>query len=162
MQPKISNFETITLFQSFTKIELEKLISLGHLLSYEAQSNIILEAEQSWGLYLILEGSVGVYKTNKITRDYHEIIELKSGDFFGEFSLIDDHPRSATVKSKTKTQLFFISKKDFLAFLDLSIHVKVNFYFNCVKSLIHRLRELDDQYVFSQYQIWKSVLRGEK
>jgi CRP-like cAMP-binding protein len=119
----------------------------------------VIEGEPSWGLYLILEGVCGVFKTNKLTRDSFDVAQLREGGFFGEMSLIDDQPRSATVKALTECSLFAISKESFQQFLKMAPTLRERFQDSCIRILVGRLRELDDNYVTSQYQLWKTAIR---
>jgi CRP-like cAMP-binding protein len=151
----------VKLLQSFKEPELAKLIMVGAGQTYESHSNIVIEGETSWGLYLILEGVVGIYKTNKLTGEHYDVGQLRYGSFFGEMSLVDENPRSATVRALTDCHLFYISKESFTQFLETSTDLKLRFYESCVKNLVGRLRELDDNYVISQYQLWKTALKKE-
>jgi CRP-like cAMP-binding protein len=74
---------------------------------------------------------------------------------------VDENPRSATVRTLTNCELFYISKETFIEFLNRSVDLKLRFYLNCVGNLVVRLRELDDNYVISQYQLWQSALKKE-
>lgn len=149
----------IKLFKSFSEEELNQLIPLGSIASYEPHTNIIIEGELSWGLYIILEGFVGIFKTNKLTGHSYDVGQLKTGNFFGEMSLIDENPRSATVRTLKDTELFYISKDVFNQFLEKSSDLKLRFFSSCIVTLVNRLRELDDNYVISQYQLWESALK---
>ena len=100
------NLREIKLLNKLSDAELETLIPLGSISTVEAHTNIVIEGELSWGLYLILEGIVGVYKTNKMSGELHDVGQLKSGSFFGEMSLVDENPRSATVRALLECQLF--------------------------------------------------------
>lgn len=151
----------IKLLKTFNEKELESLIAVGAVAHYEPHTNIIIEGELSWGLYLILDGMVGILKTNKLTGDNYDVGQLRGGNFFGEMSLVDENPRSATVRSLSNCDLFYISKDAFLAFLDQSKELKLKFYLSTIKTLVSRLRELDDDYVISQYQLWQTALRKE-
>ncbi len=137
------------------------LLRLGEVVECEAHTNIVIEGEPSWGLYLILEGMVGIFKTNKLSGDMFEVGQLKGGSFFGEMSLIDNHPRSATVRAATDAKLFYLSKDKFMGLIDQSVDLKLRFYETCVQDLVGRLRELDENYVISQYQLWKVAITGE-
>ena len=89
----------------------------------------------------------------------YDIGQLKEGGFFGEMSLIDQNGRSATVRALTACQCFFFSKEGFNQFLAQSQELQMRFYLSCINQLVHRLRELNDHYVISQYQLWKSALK---
>ncbi|MEK7690255.1 MAG: cyclic nucleotide-binding domain-containing protein [Bdellovibrionota bacterium] len=156
------NLREIKLLNKLSDAELETLIPLGSISTVEAHTNIVIEGELSWGLYLILEGIVGVYKTNKMSGELHDVGQLKSGSFFGEMSLVDENPRSATVRALLECQLFYLSRDVFMKFLDRSPDLKFRFYESCLQHLILRLRELGDNYVISQYQLWKTALSRDK
>jgi CRP-like cAMP-binding protein len=162
IKPTIDLLKEIKLLKSFSDSELQHLIQLGTSASYEPHTNVIIEGELSWGLYLILDGTVGILKMNKLTSNAYDVGQLRSGNFFGEMSLIDENPRSATIRTLTNTELFYISKDTFIEFLDRSPDLKLRFYTNCVSNLVVRLRELDDNYVISQYQLWQSALKKEE
>jgi CRP-like cAMP-binding protein len=151
----------IRLLQAFSDAELGQLIMLGSGSACEAHSNIVIEGETTWGLYLILEGVVGIYKSNKLTGEHYDVGQLRYGNFFGEMSLVDDNPRSATVRALTDCHVFYISKDAFAKLLQSSTDLKLRFYEACVKNLVGRLRELDDNYVISQYQLWKTAMKKE-
>jgi CRP-like cAMP-binding protein len=161
-KPSIDLLKEIKLLQCFTDQELENLLRVGSIATYEPHSNIVIEGELSWGLYLILEGTVGIYKLNKLKGTEYDIGQLTQGGFFGEMSLIDDNPRSATVKTIVESQLFYIAKDSFLNLLESSSGLKIRFYQSCIQNLVVRLRELDDNYVISQYQLWHTALKKEE
>ena len=64
-------------------------------LTYQAGEVIVEEGKPGSSAYLLKSGSVEVSKTVKDTRIVLAILE--SGQLFGEMSLLDEHPRSATV-----------------------------------------------------------------
>ncbi len=161
MKPDIKLLREVKLLKTFTDAELGELVKLGAPAHYEPYANIVIEGELSWGIYLILEGLVGIFKTNKLSGDLYDVGQLRSGSFFGEMSLIDSNPRSATVRAITDCNLFYISKDTFGQFLKKSTDLKARFYESCIQSLVSRLRELDDNYVVSQYQLWKTALKKE-
>ncbi|MBI4925913.1 MAG: cyclic nucleotide-binding domain-containing protein [Bdellovibrio sp.] len=161
LKPSVELLKGIKLLKAFTDTELGELIRLGHGTAFEAYSNIVIEGELSWGLYLMIKGVVGIFKANKLSGELYDVGQLREGSFFGEMSLIDDNPRSATVRALTECYAFFISKEDFNRFLNNSKDLKMRFYETCIQNLVSRLRELDDNYVISQYQLWKSALKKE-
>ena len=64
-------------------------------LIYQAGEVIVEEGKPGSSAYLLKSGSVEVSKTVEDTRVILAILE--SGQVFGEMSLLDEHPRSATV-----------------------------------------------------------------
>src|SRR4051794_20097123 len=152
LKPTVPMLKDVKLLHSFTEAELNQLIMVGAGATYEAHANIVIEGELTWGLYLILEGAVGIFKTNKLTGENYDVGQLRSGYFFGEMSLVDENPRSATVRALTDCHLFYISKDAFIKFISRSQDLKMRFFDACIKNLVGRLRELDDNYVISQYQ----------
>jgi len=157
-QPSVGWLREVKLFAPITNPELDALLKLGNVRSFEAYSNVVVEGEFSWGLFLIVEGTVGVYKKNPESDEVYDVGELAAGSFFGEMSLVDEQPRSATVRAKTKCKTFFISKEAFKQFLSESPDRKMRFYEACVKDLVARLREIDSSYVVSQYQLWHTAV----
>lgn len=159
--PPLPLLREIRLLSALTDAELTRLLEFGTLVRREAHANIIIEGELSWGVYLLLSGAVGVYKTNKLTGMSYDIGQIRDPGFFGEMSLVDENPRSATVKALTDCVLFHIGRDSFLKFANSSQSLRNRFYEACVRVLIERLRELDDSYVVSQYQLWKIALRKD-
>jgi CRP-like cAMP-binding protein len=160
-RPSAAMLKEVKLLRTFDDAELEEIVAMGQAGTCEAHTNIVIESENSWGLYLILGGMVGIYKTNKLNGDNYDVGQLRAGSFFGEMSLIDENPRSATVRALTNVSYFLLSKESFLAFLDRSPERKMRFYETCIGVLVDRLRELDENYVISQYQLWKTAISGD-
>ncbi|EKT85267.1 cyclic nucleotide-binding domain-containing protein [Leptospira santarosai] len=66
-------------------------------------------------LYILSEGKVEILSKN----DTEVIATLSEGQFFGEFALVTEEPRSATVRSVGISELYTLSKEDFLRVLNL-------------------------------------------
>ena len=151
----------VKLLEGFTDAELHALVQGGEILTFEAHASIVIEGEPSGGFYLLLEGQAGIYKLNRASGDIHEVSQIRAGQSFGEMSLIDDAPRSATVQALTPCKAFHLPRPAFIAFLQQNQRMKCEFYERCVLDLSKRLRDLDDHYVTNQYQLWKVALKGE-
>ena len=59
---------------------------------------VFREGDASDGLYLILSGSVRVYKPNGDGTEVN-LLTVGVSEYFGELALIDGGPRSASVES---------------------------------------------------------------
>ena len=153
------NFRDVGIFQCFTEAEMSQIKNLGKAQAFAPNTNIVIEGELSGGLYMVLEGTLGVYKTHKPSATLLEVGHLKAGEFFGEISLLDQNPRAATVKTLTKAHLFCIPREAFLGWVDRDSKLKIKFLESCLRDFILRLKKLDEDYVQNQYQLWKSSLR---
>jgi CRP-like cAMP-binding protein len=163
VNPKLllSLLRDVKLLKTFHEQELIQLMRLGTTMVFEAHANIVIEGEPSWGLYLLLDGTVGIFKNNKLTGDTFDIGQLRKGSCFGEMSLIDENTRSATVKALSECHLFHISKDGFNELMARSSELRLRFYDSALRTLVGRMRDLDDNFVVSQYQLWKTALRKE-
>jgi CRP-like cAMP-binding protein len=148
----------IKLFSCFDPSELKALADIGTQATFDAFANIVIEGEMSWSLFVVMDGKVGVYKSGQLSGNAYDIGEIGKGGFFGEMSLVDDKPRSATVRAIAQSNLFKIDKKDFQQFLNHSENRRLRFYENCIGLLFARLRDLGDSYVVSQYHLWRVAL----
>jgi CRP-like cAMP-binding protein len=61
-------------------------------------------------MYIILEGEVQISLSDKI--DKITVAHLKKGDFFGEISLFNNIPRSATATAMGNVKLAFIDNSE--------------------------------------------------
>ncbi len=162
MQLSIDQIRNVALLSAFTDDELRSLAQMGRLLKYEPYTSIVIEGESTWGMYLIVQGQVGIYKVNKLSGNVYDVGQLQAGSFFGEMSLVDSLPRSASVQSLTECTLLLIGKEEFQQFLGSAPERKMRFLEGCIQQLVGRLRTLNDDYVVSQYQLWQKALKTGK
>ena len=101
--------------------------------------DIIFE-ENSIGkeMYIILTGNAKVIKK----KDGAEttLATLEEGDFFGEMSLFDNSPRSATVKALGDVKLLEINQKNFLK----KISRDPSLAFRMLEKMSQRIRNSDE------------------
>jgi len=161
--PSVDGLKNVKLMSGFTDDELSEIVTLGEALSAEAHSNVMIEGDMSGGMFMLLEGQVGVTKANPMAGGIqYDLGHLQPGSVFGELSLIDNNPRSATVRALTDCQLFHVSREKFETFLTKDGSRRERFYKACIQTMITRLRETDEKYVISQYQLWKTALTKRK
>ena len=86
------------------------------VLQYKENERIITAGNLEKRMYIILEGSVEI----ALTDGTHRIVvaTLKKGDFFGEISLFNNTPRSASVNALEDVKLAYVdSIENLRAFL---------------------------------------------
>ena len=80
--------------------QLARVSSAGEVESYNPGEDVVREGSLGDALFLILSGEVAVH------RGPQTFATLGGGEFFGEMSLVEPAPRSATVTSMSATFLF--------------------------------------------------------
>jgi CRP-like cAMP-binding protein len=103
----------------------------------ETDSVIINEGDDGNSLFIVIEGEVAVTKLQKNGKT-KKVALLKAGDFFGEFALLVDKKRHASVIATKTTKLLELSKQ-----LINSLGKKHPAILNTLKSLYNtRLQDL--------------------
>ena len=80
--------------------QLARIAQAGEIESYNPNEQIVAEGSFGDALFLILSGQVAVH------RGPQTFATLAGGEFFGEMSLVEPAPRSATVSAMSATFLF--------------------------------------------------------
>jgi CRP/FNR family transcriptional regulator, cyclic AMP receptor protein len=90
----------------------------GFLKTNQFQSNapVFWIGETGTEFYIVQEGSVTISAPDEHGKEV-TLAKLGSGTFFGEISLLDGGPRTATVRANTDTTLLCLSRDQFHKFL---------------------------------------------
>ena len=104
---------------------------------YEAGEVIIRENDLGEAAYVITQGRVEVSK--ELQGQKVHLAYLGAGESFGEMSMIDEKPRSATVTAVAETTVSEIRRDDFFN----SFQTNPNVALQLLKVLFERLREAD-------------------
>lgn len=103
----------ITLFKGIPSDAFDEIAGKFSVQEYHAGQIIFLENTNADALYIIVSGTVDVLKLSKdLTSNEEFLTEKGSGDFFGEMSIIDELPRSATIRAKSPSVCVLRLKKE--------------------------------------------------
>ncbi len=99
---------------------------------------VFYQYDESTDFYIVLEGKLQAYISNEEGEDL-VLAVFKPGDVFGEMSLFDGKPRSATVEAKEDSVLGVLSRKKFIEILKENSTIAIEL----LKIMVKRLREAD-------------------
>ncbi len=128
----------IWLFSGVSKQNLEKLAPFAFNRTYAPGDVIIEEGRTGNGVYMITSGKVEVVK-GMGTDNPQTVATLGQGEVFGEMALLDDSPRSASVRAVETTTCMGIDRWLFLAQLRKEPEVAIAM----IQVMARRLRETD-------------------
>lgn len=107
----------VALFKGLNQDALGSLASQMRMV-YLLEGPIIKDDEPGHGLYIIESGMVKVTKASENGEAEAVLAILQPGNTFGELSLIDGLPRSATVTTMEPTWCYFLPRDNFLTALE--------------------------------------------
>lgn len=134
--------KNIFLFKNLDKKETQLVRSLLKEKSFRAKQKVVEEGKPGKSLYIISSGKVRV--TRGFDKEDFALTELGAYDFFGEMSLIDDYPTSATVETLAKTTLLEMTRSDFKKLVSKNSELSAKLWESVAKSLTMRIRKTGD------------------
>lgn len=99
----------VPLFSGCTKRELSRIASLIEEVDAPKGKVLTRQGDSGWEFFVIAEGKA------RATMRGRGSATLGPGKFFGEMSLLDRGPRSATVTAETDMHLLVLNSRDFAA-----------------------------------------------
>ena len=105
-------YKAIPLFRALTPPEMDEIIQVSRIFRAQAGTVILEEGQDGRGMFVIVSGSVAA-RMRLFQGDDAHLGNLQKGDVFGEVSLIDSGPVSATVTATEETILYCIERSAF-------------------------------------------------
>lgn len=140
MQLVLACLKNIPTFSEVSDGVLSALANCATRKSFPKNSLIINEGDPAGPLFIILSGKIRVFLDSESGKSITLAIQ-KSGSYFGELSLLDDQPRSASIITLEPTLCALIPKQSFVDWLrthpeDAALGV--------MRGLTRRIRTLTD------------------
>jgi CRP/FNR family cyclic AMP-dependent transcriptional regulator len=135
-RPKTRDWEDVLralpLFANLSARHLRQVARLAEFTEFAPGDFIVQVGEPGQAFFLILSGRAKVLgrRTNR---------NLETGDFFGEMSLIDGEPRSATVMATTEVHTMKLARTPFLRVLQQEPRIAMSI----LEALAARVRRLE-------------------
>ncbi len=107
----------VPLFGSLSEDELAQVAKMLERQSFAKGDEIYAQEGPGGKLYILRQGEASV--TISIRKEQKQkLITLGRGSYFGAISLIDGGPHSASVRAKSDTEVFILSRESFEALAD--------------------------------------------
>jgi len=138
MAPDTDVLKNVPIFQLFDDEELAELASQIDQKTYAAGQHIFKAGAPGGEMHVVLSGQVQTYINDE---DGHKVVldDVMPGDWFGELSLLDSEPRSASAVAVTQTRTCLINRED----LHLLFTKKPSAALDVLATLSRRLRKTD-------------------
>jgi predicted MFS family arabinose efflux permease len=115
--PRVRVLEQFDIFAAAAHPVLERLARSATELVVEPGTPIVVQGEPADALYVLVEGKVDVSSRREKGRSEKHIRFLKAPSYFGEIGLLQQIPRTATVKADESSSIWRIDGETFLAAL---------------------------------------------
>lgn len=142
LDEKIEVIKKTPIFDSLKQTDYEQIAKVSTVEEYEKDSIIFRENAAPDAFYLIVDGNVEILKEGKGGKQ--EVLAVKRNyEVFGEMAVIDDLPRSATIKARTDIKLLKIEKEEFVELLKCFSHIS----FEMARSVCYTVRKTNTNYI---------------
>jgi CRP/FNR family cyclic AMP-dependent transcriptional regulator len=137
--PVLAGIKSVPYFSEIPEGDLERLVAAAVKKTYPKNSVIINEGDEAGSLFIILSGRVQAFLSNESGRTV-TLSTQESGSFFGELSLLDGEPRSASVMTLEPTVCILIPRRAFQLWLQEHPDAALSI----IRSLTRRIRLLTE------------------
>lgn len=123
----------VPIFKELRDDFLVRLASIMDELAFPAKHTIFTQGQEGRSLYILVSGRVKVHIGDR------ELARLETGACFGEMSLFDAEPRSASVTTLEPCECLVLTQQQLYEAIDETPGIAVNI----IRLLSRRIRELN-------------------
>lgn len=138
-EEKAQIVKNVPLFRYLDYAQITKVLGIAERQHADPQTILIQEGAKGSDLFVLLRGAV------EITKAGVAIASRGTGSIFGEMSVIDDSPRSASVRTTEGCELLRISREELFGLLKRDSPLAVKLFWALCQDLNLRLRATTEQ-----------------
>jgi|GEM_PF-1297892 len=97
--------------------DISLLLSIGSVSQFTKNQIVFMQNDIGKNMYIVLKGEFGVY-IDSFSDFPIRVAGIKQGSFFGEMSVIDNSPRSATIISEDESTALVVEREKFVLLLE--------------------------------------------
>lgn len=132
--------KTVRLFEAFAEPELLAFAARLHEKVLKKGQVLFREGDTGEEMYVVRQGTIVISKA--VTGRVEQVLaRLGPGDFFGEMSLFDHSPRSATIQADTDAGLLALDRDNLNLLIEVNPRAAAAFFHSLVQVFIERLRD---------------------
>lgn len=136
----------VPFFRDLNAEEITEVAAAGKVVPYQKDMVLFKEGDVGEALYIVVDGSVRISKS--VPKLGEQVIAfVEQGSFFGEMSLLDDFPRSATAIAQQDSKVLFMDRSAFLSLVEGNPVIGSKILWAFCRTLSLRLREASDRIV---------------
>jgi CRP-like cAMP-binding protein len=109
---RAERLERVPLFKTCSRRQIRAIARICETFDVPARTPLTRVGEPGEEFFLIVEGAV------RVDVSAHRQLHLGAGEYFGEMSLLDGEPRSATVVAEAPVRLLVIRRRHFQKLLE--------------------------------------------
>ncbi|TVR05331.1 MAG: diguanylate cyclase [Spirochaetaceae bacterium] len=141
MSPARTHFlKSVAIFSDLTDSECEHVVPLLQSVTLARGEQLFSEGDPGETLYVVEHGectiSVRLQDGQQI-----DIVTFSAGDFFGEMSIFEDAPRSATCTARSVASLYALTERDFTRLFTEHPELSMKVMFRMLTATARRLRD---------------------
>lgn len=109
---RLEMLRSVPLFQGLSRRELAGILEAGREVEFAPGEIIVERGLKAMDFYLIMDGQASLKVPAR------KVSMLGPGDYFGEISVLDGEPRSATITAETRMWALRLHRSRFIPLLD--------------------------------------------
>ncbi len=117
MNEKQGFLKSVRIFSDLTNEEIQAFLRLLHPRTLRKGETLFQQGDAGGEMFVVESGAMGIAVTLDDGKNL-EIAEFKKGDFFGEMSIFEKEPRSATCYAKSRSRLLAMKEGEFFQFVE--------------------------------------------
>jgi CRP/FNR family cyclic AMP-dependent transcriptional regulator len=113
---------------------------LGKVVNYRPGQIIIQEGQRGGNIHIVISGRAEISKAGKELNKKKYLGDIDRGSIFGEMSVFDKGPYSATVKARQDCSIHVVKGEDFKNFLKKNPDLAYGVFSTLISLMSSRLR----------------------
>ncbi len=141
--------DQVPLFRGLSESQVRAVSAVLRRGRARAGEAIVSEGEMGRSLFVLVRGTVETTKQMGLAGPdgsgprQKVLVQMSAPQSFGEIGLLEESPRSATVRAATECELLELRREDFEKLVGSDVHLAYVLVRNIASSLIQRLRRTD-------------------